>query len=234
MSDAFTVLGKELAELLGERHSRRGVLLQTVITIVMLGVFFPSQQPLLWLRSSPAGMILFQFFPAVLAASVAADAFAGERERRTLETLLATPLGEGSILAGKAMASILFALAVTTVGLAVAVVTLNLRLGAGQHYVPRAIFVAGAIGATLAAATVITAAAIIVSMFMPVARSAQQVAALFSMALAGAVLGVWRLLSLPLTWTSVLGAEAGCLLFGLALLGLARVLFRRDRFFDKR
>jgi len=45
-------------------------------------------------------------FPAMLAGSLAADAFAGERERRTLETLLATPISDRSLVVDKTIATV--------------------------------------------------------------------------------------------------------------------------------
>jgi ABC-2 type transport system permease protein len=232
MSDFFTVLRKELKELLSERHSRRGVLIQSVLSIGVLGVMMPTTGPNLWHDGSPASVIFFLFMPGMLAATVAADAFAGERERRTLETLLATPLSERAILAGKVGAAALFGLTVATLGLAVAVVTLNLQAHA-QPFVPPPILIAGALGGALASTLLVGTLAVIASLFIPVARAAQQTVAVGSMVLGGAVAGIWHALGVPLTWRSLLKTESLILVLGLCGFALARALFRRERFFEK-
>ena len=57
--------------------------------------------------------MLYCGFPGAVAAMVAADAFAGERERRTIETILSTPLRVRSIFLGKVAAAAAFAVAVS-------------------------------------------------------------------------------------------------------------------------
>ena len=114
-SDLVTVVQKELKEVLGERHSRRGVLFQSSIFVLMMGVMFPASAPELWLEASPIAVVYYFVFPAMLSSMVASDAFAGERERLTLETLLATPLSDRAILWGKVATALLLALAVTAI-----------------------------------------------------------------------------------------------------------------------
>lgn len=46
-------------------------------------------------------LVFALLMPLLLTISAAADSFAGERERHTLETLLATPLTDGAIVGGK-------------------------------------------------------------------------------------------------------------------------------------
>ena len=62
-------------------------------------------------------MVFFAFLPGVGAAAIAADAFAGERERRTLDTLLSSPVEERTILVGKAAAAVVFGVTIGAVGL---------------------------------------------------------------------------------------------------------------------
>jgi ABC-2 type transport system permease protein len=62
---------------------------------------------------------LFWIIPVALTPAVAADSFVGERERFSLEPLLATPVGTGELLAGKLAASVLPAAAGTWLGVLV-------------------------------------------------------------------------------------------------------------------
>jgi ABC-2 type transport system permease protein len=61
---------------------------------------------------------LFLLVPLVVSTVIAADSFAGERERGTLEALLHTPTTDQELMAGKFLAAWVPALAVTLVGFA--------------------------------------------------------------------------------------------------------------------
>ena len=197
--------------------------------VFLLGVFVPGANSDSWLQDSPATPFFYAFLPGILAASIASDAFAGERERHTLETLLATPLSELTILCGKAFAAISYGMSVAFAGVVVSTVTINVSAGA---YVPSVAMVLGALGAALASTIGMVSVAILVSMKVPVARSAHQIAWMSSVALVAGVLGVWKGLDLPLTWKNVAVAEICLALVGLAVFDLARAQFRRERFFD--
>jgi ABC-2 type transport system permease protein len=56
---------------------------------------------------------------------VVADAFAGERERHTLDTLLASPLSDRAILFGKVVASLLYGWGIGLAMLVLGLVTVN-------------------------------------------------------------------------------------------------------------
>jgi ABC-2 type transport system permease protein len=231
VSELFTVLRKELTELLSERHSRRGVVIQSSISIAVLGVVMPSSAAAAWHAGHPSAVLFFFFLPGMLAATVAADGFAGERERHTLETLLATPLGDRSILLGKAAAAVAFAIGVATLALAAAVATISFSDKA--LFIPPPILIVAALGAALGSALVIAGGAVIVSLYIPVARAAQQVAAFSSLVLAGLTTVLWRALGLPVTWPAILRADVALIGIGLCVLAAASLLFRRSRFFER-
>jgi ABC-2 type transport system permease protein len=77
---------------------------------------------------------LFLLVPLVVATVIAADSFAGERERGTLEALLHTPTTDRELMTGKFLAAWLPAVTVAWVGFAVYSVLANVlmwpRLGA--------------------------------------------------------------------------------------------------------
>ncbi len=62
---------------------------------------------------------LFWVIPVALTPAVAADSFVGERERSSLEPLLATPIGTGQVLLGKLAASVIPAALGTWLGVLV-------------------------------------------------------------------------------------------------------------------
>ncbi len=72
----------------------------------------------------------FLIVPLMTSAVIAADSFAGEKERKTLEALVYTPTSDVELYAGKLLAPWLAAVAVSTVGYLVFVVVASL-LGGG-------------------------------------------------------------------------------------------------------
>jgi ABC-2 type transport system permease protein len=219
---------KELLEIVGDPYSRRGGFIQAGVMTVVLGVLIPASTAALWLATSPAAIAYYALFPGVVAAAIAADAFAGERERRTLETLLATPLEESTILIGKVSAAVIWALTVAALALVVGTVVVNVSAGT---LVPSPLLVLGALGASLASGTFMASMATVVSMLIPAARPAQQVASLGSMAIVGGGLAAWKAIGLAVVWTNAFLAEGAVLIAGIIVLEIGRALFRRDRFF---
>lgn len=58
---------------------------------------------------------IFLTMPIITATVIAADSFAGEKERRTAESLLSTPATDTELLAGKSLASLIPAVVLTVV-----------------------------------------------------------------------------------------------------------------------
>ncbi|MDX1613414.1 MAG: ABC transporter permease subunit [Candidatus Promineifilaceae bacterium] len=74
--------------------------MQTMIVLALVYLFAP----------------LFLVLPMMVASVIAADSFAGEKERKTLEALLYTPTSDGDLFVGKLLAAWLPALAVALLG----------------------------------------------------------------------------------------------------------------------
>jgi ABC-2 type transport system permease protein len=228
MRALLALVKKELLEIAGDPYARRGGIVQAFIMTAVLGVVIPLATAAFWQSASPLAITYYAFFPGVSAASIAADAIAGERERRTLETLLATPLAEATILAGKVLAAVLWGLLIAALSLVVGTVVVNASAGA---LLPSPVMVLGALGAAIASASFMGSLAVVVSMLIPAARPAQQVSSLLAAGVIGGALAAWKALGLALTWTNVFVAEGAVLLLALVVLEVARTLFRRDRFF---
>src|SRR5262249_53452146 len=105
IEDTGTVIWKELRELLRQRESLRGTALSFFIPVLFWGILLPAQSGLRWVES-PATLAGWAMIALLLVTLVVAEAFAGERERHTLETLLATRLSDQAILFGKIAASV--------------------------------------------------------------------------------------------------------------------------------
>lgn len=127
LADMLTVAWKELREMLqqqGGSRSLRGGWLSVLITVGVFGVVLPWQFGPEWV-SSPMLMTFWAWIPFILASSLTADSFAGERERHTLETLLASRLSDRAILFGKVAAVVLYCFAIVATCLVLGLVTIN-------------------------------------------------------------------------------------------------------------
>jgi ABC-2 type transport system permease protein len=233
MRDSLTVLRKELLERFGEWSSFKGALVQSSIIVAVLGVVLPFSREQV-LVDAGATAISYFVFPQILSASVAADAFAGERERRTLETLLATPLPDRAIVLGKAAVAVLFAGAISAVSLLLASLVASGARSADTLFIPSAALLGGTLVAGLGSGAVIAGISIALSMYVPVARSGQQLMsmiAIFGGSFTFYVLSHHHVISsVAVLWKlDGLVCAAGAL-----LLAVATALFNRQRFFEVR
>src|SRR5688500_3397695 len=123
MIDAFSIVWQEWREVMGQRglRGKSGILLN----IGVFGGVLPLQFGPEWV-TRPGSAIVWSWVPMYLVMTVITDAFAGERERHTLETLLATRLSDHAILFGKIIAAIAYAGAITFAALILGVITVNL------------------------------------------------------------------------------------------------------------
>jgi ABC-2 type transport system permease protein len=69
---------------------------------------------------------LFLVLPLMLSCMIAAEAFVGEKERRTLEALLYTPATDGELFLGKALAAIIPGIVYTWINFAIFAIVTNL------------------------------------------------------------------------------------------------------------
>ncbi len=97
--DVWTVLRKEWLEWL----ATPGCLIQPLAVILIFGVLAPVAAGRLWI-DQPIIQWLWSWLPLALSAGMVADTFAGERERDTLEALLASRLPDRAIVLGKVAA----------------------------------------------------------------------------------------------------------------------------------
>ncbi len=231
MRDSLTVLRKEALDTFGNRYSVRGPLWQAGITVFVTGILVPALDTGVWTHV-PVPLILYSVLPASFAAALAADAFAGEVERGTLETLLATPLPSGAIFFGKTALITFSVLCVSALSLSAAVSTawylgrLRLPLAPGLFL--------GVLGGAVACAVLIGGLTIAVSARVPVARSAHQIGTLITFAVAGLAAFALEAAEPSLSWIRVLCWDGCVLLVGLGALLVSVRCFRRESLFERR
>jgi ABC-2 type transport system permease protein len=127
MRDIFTVARKEWWEFRDQLFKFRRGGFSALFVILMLGVFTPLQMGTIWLRS-PLMLLYWPLLASGMVSTLIADAFAGERERHTLESLLATRLPDSAILIGKVTAAVLYGLTFTLANIVVGYVVLSIKM----------------------------------------------------------------------------------------------------------
>ena len=126
IADILTVASKELREILTFGGDARGRgKFSLLILVGIFGIFFPLQSGREWVTSSMSIMV-WGWMPFLWVSGIVSDLFAGERERHTLEALLATRLSDQSILYGKLLASITYGVSLTWLVLLSSIVTINI------------------------------------------------------------------------------------------------------------
>jgi len=240
IKDIVIIMWKEWKEIIIQRGSTRGGIISLLIIVVVLGILPPLQWGPSWV-DSPFALLLSLWIPLMLVSNVVSDSFAGERERHTLETLLASRLSDRAILFGKLATAISYGWGIAMATVLLGVVTINLA-NAGDSfliYEPRMGF--GIIISSLLSAGLSAGVGVLVSLRASSVRQAQQTLGLAIMlilfipifgiqALPSEIqlkiadilleLDSWKVLSLLLI-----------ILFGLdiALIGIAMARFHRNK-----
>lgn len=180
LTDMWTVMQKELKEYFstggGSSRSRRGKW-GLLAFLAVFGIFMPLQAGRAWVET-PYGLFYWVWVPLVLVNGVVADSFAGERERHTLETLLASRLSDRAILFGKFGAAVLYGWGMALASMVISLVSLNVVHGRDGLLLYPAGLSALVIVAALLMAGLSASAGVLISLRASSARQAAQIAGL--------------------------------------------------------
>lgn len=146
-----------------------------VIPICLLTIVFPALMqftanvaqrwvmrwgaPLIGERILPFLLMIVGFFPISFSLVIALETFVGEKERHSLEPLLATPLTDGELYWGKMMAALITPLGAAYLGLTVYLVGLFFSL----HWMPPLKLLVQILLLTTAEALVMVSGAVVIS-----------------------------------------------------------------------
>jgi len=183
MNDVLIIVRKELKEFWKARGSLRARLLSFVPILVVFGIYLPLQQREAWTEVPAVSGIWFVMLPMVLAGGTAADSFAGERERHTLETLLATRLSDRDIFLGKVLATVVYCVAISWSCALLGLVALNVTRGEAPLFLySPAVLALISVGSILVS-LLMTALGVLVSLRAASVRAAAQVFSLITLVL---------------------------------------------------
>lgn len=232
MSDILTMIWKESKDLLFQGGWRS--LIRPLFVVGIMGIYLPLQFGTLWVQLTPLGMILVLWIPFFVIISFIGDAIAGERERHTLETLLASRLPDQAILLGKIMATVLYAWGMSILSILLGLVLVDLISSQGHWmFYPLDLFV-DALILTLLASLLGASAGVLISLRVSTVRQAQQILSIGTIVLVFGATFVLR--ALPANLFSSLNyqqvllvAMAVIAILDAILLGLSLLSFRRSR-----
>jgi len=233
MSDYATMVWKEAKDSIFS--GGRGEFIRPLLIIVILGMILPWQFGQSWIALTPPVVLITCYIPFFLVTSYIGDAVAGERERHTLETLLASRISDRAILWGKMTVTIVFVWGLTLIGLLLGLVVANLSSAGGhwEFYHPPAIFLE-LLTLSLLASLFSASGGVLISLRAATVRQAQQ-----TMAVGTLVLMIALVLGLKAIPAGVLaGLDAfqfflfcvgGLAILDLILVAILSASFRRAR-----
>lgn len=197
MADVRTVMWKEFKELLQYRGNLRGGTIGLLVLVGVFGIFLPLQFGRQWVES-PISLVYWAWVPLFLVVSVIADSFAGERERHTLETLLASRLSDRAILFGKVAAAVGYGWGLTMIGLVLGLVTVNVANAGGGLLIYPPVTGVGILVLSLLTAGLAASAGVLVSLRATSVRQAQQTLSIAIMVLL--FVPIFGIQALPQAW----------------------------------
>ncbi len=207
--------------------------------IILLTLFFPllmnftARQamsfverygaPVIGDRLIPFLLMVVGFFPISISLVIALETFAGERERLTLEPLLATPIPDSQLYLGKMLSSLLLPLTAAFLGIAVYLLGLALRLG----WYPPPLLLAQVLLLTTVQAVLMVSGAVVISSQATSVRSANLLASFIILPVSQLIIGeslimFWGIYDV--LWYVVLGE----ILLVLVMARMGSQLFNRE------
>lgn len=201
-ADIRTVIWKEFTEFVRQKAT----LVSIAFFIGVFGIFLPLQRGPGWTGSS-AVFFNSVALPLMLVLGIVADSFAGERERHSLESLLATRLTDRAILFGKFAAIVGYAWGLACASLLVGLVTVNVVFANGGPYLYEPHIGIGSIVYSGLSAGLSASAGVLVSLRASTVRQAAQTLSIGMTAVF--LLGIALLATMPDGMRRAIGRSAG-------------------------
>ena len=173
-TDIMTIIWKESKGLLKQGKGRSKSILVLLTPVLMFGIILPIQFREEWLDMAWS-LTIALFTPIVLIAPTICESFAGERERHTLETLLASRLPDRAILFGKMIVSIIYGYGVTIFLLIMSLAIVNILVWNGKFKFYQTNILLADLGLGLLFSGLMVSLGILISLRSATVQSAQQV-----------------------------------------------------------
>jgi uncharacterized membrane protein SpoIIM required for sporulation len=228
---AFHVAGREIRDQLRDWRILTPIIGLTLFFPILMNftareaVKFVTRYgaPIVGDRLIPFLLMVVGFFPISISLVIALESFAGERERLSLEPLLATPLTDGQLYLGKLLASLASPLGAAYLGISVYII--GVLLAIGWH--PPFVLLVQVLLLTTSQAIVMVCGAVVISSQTTSVRAANLLASFIIVPVSQLVIGesvimFWGRYSI--LWWVILGL----LLIALVLSRMGLHLFNRE------
>jgi ABC-2 type transport system permease protein len=172
IGDMLTVIWKERKGLFVSRGSRLRAMLNLLIPLGLVAIWFPLIEGAGWV-SSPIALTAL-LIPMLLVATTVPDSFAGERERHTLSTLLASRLPDRAILFGKLAVAVAYGWIVALIAIVVALLTVNAAHWQGHVILYSPAVIVADVVLTFLMAMLVAGVGILISLRAASVQAAQQ------------------------------------------------------------
>ena len=232
MNDLWTMIWKEWKDFL--LSGGRSDLLRPLLILGILGIVLPLSFRLRWIDLDSAPVLIILYAPFMFVTSFIGDAIAGEHERHTLETLLASRISDRAILLGKVLVAVGFTWGMTLFSLLLGAIVVNWSQEQGQwvFYAPINLFVV----LVMSLLTILLAASggVLISLKSATVRQAAQTMVLGEILLGFAIYVVVRFLPASMTASLTTSQMVSIILLSLVvldaiLLAASLVSFQRSR-----
>jgi ABC-2 type transport system permease protein len=197
IEDITTILWKEYKELFAKQGVFRGNVMALILSFGVLGVYLPLLGGRAFVES-PIILLFYVWFPMFMVINMVMDSFAGERERHTLETLLASRLPDHTILLGKMAAVVLYGSGITIACLLVGLLLVNVVFWSGPILVFPPVDLALLFMASLLINTLVSSAGVLISLTSKTVRIANDTLIGTILAVAVIPIGVYSVI--PSDW----------------------------------
>ncbi|MGB2894991.1 MAG: stage II sporulation protein M [Anaerolineales bacterium] len=179
--------------------------------------------PIIGERLIPFLLMVVGFFPISISLVIALESFAGERERQSLEPLLATPLSDGQLYLGKMAASLVPPLAAAYLGIIVYLIGLLVKV----QWLPSPQLLIQILSLTTIQAMVMVSGAVVISSLTTSVRAANLLASFIIIPVAQLIIGESMIMfwgRYHILWWIVLAL----LLIAIVLMRMGLRLFNRE------
>lgn len=233
MNDLWTIIWKEVKDEI--LQGGRQALFRPLLVIGIVGIVLPIQFGLRWLAFDTTVILVVVYLSFFFIITYIGDAIAGEHERHTLETLLASRISDRAILLGKVIVTVGYTWTMVIVSLLLGSLVVNLTKGAGVwiFYAPFGLLVY-ILALSLLTSLLAASGGVLVSLHSSTVRQAQQTLLLSTLALGVALaLGLKavpaNLLASLNTNQILLIILAVLVILDVVLLGISLASFKRSR-----
>ena len=172
IGDMLTVIWKERKSLFVSRGSRLRAMVNLFIPVLLVAIYIPWNEGPDWV-SSPVALFAL-IVPVLLVGTTVPDAFAGERERHTLSTLLASRLPDRAVLFGKLAVAVGYGWLVTLLAILLGLVTVNAAHGEGHVLLYSPTVAVADVVLSFLVATFVAGIGILISLRSSTVQAAQQ------------------------------------------------------------